>query len=204
MEKEQIPQVRKQLAEVRRLMESASDGRKGKGEGHRSRACGAAGRAQAPPAGDGGGGRLLISGELEDVLPLEDAAALEKAKPITPSGRMKLDPQKIEARHDAQVRSDHERRAGRRDHSRRVARPERRHSAAQRRQVRVPAGDDEAVQRDQRVVEVLSRCPSSSQEPRHDGADHGQGEQNEDRGRGLPGSSTSRTRTTPAKPLARM
>lgn len=39
------------------------------------------------------------------MLPLEDAAALEQAKPITPSGKMKHDPQKIEARHDAQVRA---------------------------------------------------------------------------------------------------
>jgi hypothetical protein len=49
-------------------------------------------------------GRLLIAGEIEDVLPLEDADALEQAKPVTPGGKMKSDPQKIEARHDAQVR----------------------------------------------------------------------------------------------------
>ena len=53
----------------------------------------------------GAAGRLLITGELEDVLPLEDADALQMAKPITPSGTVKLDPVKIEARHDAQVKA---------------------------------------------------------------------------------------------------
>ena len=48
---------------------------------------------------------MLISGELEDVLPLEDADALEKAKPISPSGVVKFDPQKLEIRHDAQVKA---------------------------------------------------------------------------------------------------
>ena len=53
----------------------------------------------------GAAGRLLISGELEDVLPLEDADALEKAKPISPSGDIRLDLGKIEARHNAQVKT---------------------------------------------------------------------------------------------------
>jgi hypothetical protein len=53
----------------------------------------------------GAAGRLLISGELEDVLPLEHANALEKAKPISPNGDVKLDPQKIELRHEAQVQA---------------------------------------------------------------------------------------------------
>ena len=52
----------------------------------------------------GAAGRLLISGELEDVLRLEDADALEKAKPILPSGGVKLDPVKIEARRDAHMK----------------------------------------------------------------------------------------------------
>lgn len=47
---------------------------------------------------------MLISGELEDVLPLEDGEALEKAKPVTLSDGVKLDPVKVEARHDAQVK----------------------------------------------------------------------------------------------------
>lgn len=39
------------------------------------------------------------------MLPLEDADALEKAKPISPSGVVKFDPQKLEVRHDAQVKT---------------------------------------------------------------------------------------------------
>lgn len=52
----------------------------------------------------GAAGRLLISGELEEVLPLEEDGAMEKARPITPEGQVKLDEIKIEARHDAQLR----------------------------------------------------------------------------------------------------
>jgi hypothetical protein len=48
---------------------------------------------------------LCITGELGEVLPLEDAEALEKAKPLSPSGGVKLDPGKIEARNDAQVKT---------------------------------------------------------------------------------------------------
>jgi hypothetical protein len=48
---------------------------------------------------------LHISGELEDVLPLEDAEALVKAKPVKPSGGVKTELVKIEARHDAQVKT---------------------------------------------------------------------------------------------------
>jgi hypothetical protein len=51
----------------------------------------------------GAAGRLLMSGELEEILPLEDAEKLEQAKPITPNGEVKIDPAKVEARHDAQV-----------------------------------------------------------------------------------------------------
>ena len=39
------------------------------------------------------------------MLPLEDATALEQAKPITADGKVKLDHKKVEARHDAQVRA---------------------------------------------------------------------------------------------------
>lgn len=105
MEKEQIPQLQKQLEEVRKLLNGATGEQKEKAEAiigqlvtmlddhkHRLLEMGAA-------------GRLLIAGELEDVLPLEDADALEKAKPISPSGNVKFDPQKREARHDAQVKA---------------------------------------------------------------------------------------------------
>lgn len=50
-------------------------------------------------------GRLLIAGEIDEVLPLDDAEALEHAKPITPDGKVQMDPAKLAARHDAQVRA---------------------------------------------------------------------------------------------------
>ncbi len=38
-------------------------------------------------------------------VPLEDATILEKAKPITLDGKVKLDPVKQTARHDAEVKA---------------------------------------------------------------------------------------------------
>lgn len=52
----------------------------------------------------GAAGRLLAANEIEQVLPLDDANLLDRAKPITPSG-VKLDREKIAAREDAQVKA---------------------------------------------------------------------------------------------------
>jgi hypothetical protein len=38
------------------------------------------------------------------VLPLDDEELLDWAKPVTPDDRVKRDPAKVEARHDAQVK----------------------------------------------------------------------------------------------------
>ena len=48
---------------------------------------------------------MLISGELEDVLPLEGDGAMQQANPISPNGGVSLDADLIEARHDAQVKT---------------------------------------------------------------------------------------------------
>jgi len=48
--------------------------------------------------------RLLIAGEIEEVLPLDDADLLDRAKLITPDNKVKLDPGKVKARQDAQVK----------------------------------------------------------------------------------------------------
>ena len=48
--------------------------------------------------------RLLISAELEAVLPLEEATALANAKPISRERVLKFNQEKIEVRHGAQVR----------------------------------------------------------------------------------------------------
>jgi hypothetical protein len=36
---------------------------------------------------------------------LDDEAALDRAKPVTPDGRIEFDPGKVEERHDAQVKA---------------------------------------------------------------------------------------------------
>lgn len=105
MEKEQIPQLRKQLEEVRKLLESATGEKKEKAEAIEGQLVTMLDDHKHRLLEMGAAGRLLISGELEDVLPLEDADALEKAKPISPSGGVKFDSQKLEARHDAQVKA---------------------------------------------------------------------------------------------------
>jgi hypothetical protein len=53
----------------------------------------------------GAAGRLLIAGEIEEVLPLDDSDLLDRAKPITPEGKVRIDRDKLEARHDAQVKA---------------------------------------------------------------------------------------------------
>lgn len=43
--------------------------------------------------------------DIEDVLALDDAELLERAKPVTPAGKVQIDPPKVQARHDAMVKS---------------------------------------------------------------------------------------------------
>jgi hypothetical protein len=104
MDKEQVPQVRKQLEEVRKLLEGATGEKKEKAEAIESQLVTMLDEHKHRLLEMGASGRLLIAGEFEDVLALEDADALEKAKPISPSGKVKFDPVKVEARHDAQVK----------------------------------------------------------------------------------------------------
>jgi hypothetical protein len=52
----------------------------------------------------GAAGRLAVRGEVE-VLPLDDERLLQQAKPVTPDGRVRLDKEKVEARHDYQVKA---------------------------------------------------------------------------------------------------
>ena len=53
----------------------------------------------------GAAGRLYLAGELEEVLPLDDAKVLKEAYPLTADGKITLDAKAIEARQDAQVRA---------------------------------------------------------------------------------------------------
>lgn len=52
----------------------------------------------------GGAGRLILDGELDGALPLEDADAHAASNPVGDDGSVTLDQEKIEARQDAQVR----------------------------------------------------------------------------------------------------
>jgi hypothetical protein len=52
----------------------------------------------------GAAGQLAVAGEVE-VLPLDDEAALARARPVGPDGKVRADPSAVEARHDAQVRA---------------------------------------------------------------------------------------------------
>ena len=53
----------------------------------------------------GAAGRLLVSGEIEDVFPLEDEELLNAANPVTADGQVRFDALKLQARHDAIVKN---------------------------------------------------------------------------------------------------
>jgi hypothetical protein len=53
----------------------------------------------------GAPGRLLIAGEIDEVLPLDDADLLDRARPVTPQGKIRLDPERLKARQGAQVKA---------------------------------------------------------------------------------------------------
>ena len=55
--------------------------------------------------GCGFGVRKLVSGEIEDVLPLEDEEPLEATDPVTADEKVQFDALKVQARHDAIVKN---------------------------------------------------------------------------------------------------
>lgn len=105
MEREQIPQIRVQLAEVRKLIAESTDGQTEKAQEIERQLMVMLDEHKGRVLEMGAAGRLLISGELEDVLPLEGNGAMEQANPISPDGGVSFDVELIEARHDAQVKS---------------------------------------------------------------------------------------------------
>jgi hypothetical protein len=99
MEREEIPQLQKQLADVRDLKKGVEAAAiEGEITGllweHRKRLLDL-----------GAAGRLLIAGDIEEVLPLDDAVLLDQAKPITPDGRVKFDAEKLGARKEGIVKA---------------------------------------------------------------------------------------------------
>jgi hypothetical protein len=108
MEAEQIPALKKQLADVRELLGSMkgkeSTDRYTKAAGIEAEIVGMLNDHRVRLLELGAAGRLLIAGELEDVLPLDDETALDASRPVTPAGRVKLDKEKVRAREETQVR----------------------------------------------------------------------------------------------------
>ncbi|MBI2806080.1 MAG: hypothetical protein HYX68_13955 [Planctomycetes bacterium] len=98
MEKDQVSQLRKQLIDVQALKgdeaRKIEDQIKTMIREHEVRLLEV-----------GVSGRLLITGEIEDVVPIEDTDLLDKAKPVTPDGKLRFDPGKVKARNDAQVKA---------------------------------------------------------------------------------------------------
>src|SRR5262249_12512308 len=108
---EQLPALHRRLAEVRQLVAGGSAGGREGTERY--------GKAQASGGGRlgllqehrrdvlrfGAAGRLLAAGEIQAVLPLDDAELLDAARPVTPAGEVKADAGKVRAREEAQVRA---------------------------------------------------------------------------------------------------
>lgn len=103
MENDQIPKLRKQLEDVRPLIDTLNGEAKEKAQGIERELVALLDAHNERMLEMGAAGRLLIAGELEEVLPLEGDGALDKAKPITPDGSVRIEENKLEARHDAQL-----------------------------------------------------------------------------------------------------
>lgn len=107
MEEKQITELRKELADVRDLLK----GMEPKTERHdqakeiEGEITGMLDQHKAQLLEHGAPGRLLIAGEIEEVLPLDDDDLLDRAKPVTPEGKLRFDMEKMMARHDAQVKA---------------------------------------------------------------------------------------------------
>jgi hypothetical protein len=107
MEKNQIAPLRKQLSDVRDLLKRTTPGtdRFHRAKKIESEINEMTDQHKVRSLEIGAAGRLLIAGEMKDVLPLDDADLLEESKPISPQGEFSLDPSKLKARHDAQIRT---------------------------------------------------------------------------------------------------
>jgi hypothetical protein len=96
-----------QLQDVHEILQEAKEGteRHAKAKEVAKEVLGLLERFQDDVLPWGTAGRLLMSGDVEEVLPLDDANLLDEAKPIDPAGRFRLDPAKLSARHDGQVQA---------------------------------------------------------------------------------------------------
>ena len=103
MEEKQIGELRKQLADIREIMKGNADHEQAmKIE---REITGMLDQHMAQLLEVGAPGRLLMAGEIDEVMPLDHADLLHQAKPITPEGKLTLDPKRLMARRDAQVKA---------------------------------------------------------------------------------------------------
>jgi len=106
-----LPAIHEQLAEVRPLLASMSAAgreqtqRYAKAKAVERELLGLLQQHRLDVLRFGAVGRLFAAGEVEGVLPLDDAQLLDAARPITAKGNVKGDPEKIRAREDAQVQA---------------------------------------------------------------------------------------------------
>lgn len=107
MDRTQISELRNQLAEVRELLKGTdpNSDRHAKVKKIEAEVCALIDQYRLQLLELGAPGRLLIAGEIDDVLPLDDADLLDRAKPVTPEGKIRLDKEKVKARNDAQVKA---------------------------------------------------------------------------------------------------
>lgn len=99
--------ARKQLGEVRELMRTMdpADSRYRQASVIESELLGLIGQSRPLQLEIGAAGRLLMGGEIDAVLYLDDEAALHKANPVTPGGRLRIDAARAKQREDAMVRA---------------------------------------------------------------------------------------------------
>lgn len=99
--------ARKQLAEVRELMRAMdpATSRYRQAATIERDLLGLIGQSRPLLLEVGAAGRLLMAGEIDGVLHLDDEAALDEANPVTPGGRIRLDAAKARRREDAMVKA---------------------------------------------------------------------------------------------------
>ena len=107
MEQKQISELRKQLADVQEIRKGADSktDRHDQAKKIEAEITDMIDQHRLRLLELGEPGRLLIAGEIDEVLPLDDADLLDRAKPITPEGKVRLDPEKLKARQVAQVKA---------------------------------------------------------------------------------------------------
>jgi hypothetical protein len=101
----QLTDLEQRLQAVRAILKTAQGERREQAKALEQHLFGMVAERKPPLLEIGAAGRLLASQEIELVLPLDHAELLEKAKPVRPDGRIRLDPAAIDRRRDGHVRA---------------------------------------------------------------------------------------------------